>query len=245
MLAVALALILLGASAALTLRQMIRSLPDFSELWARLNPRIDSVALIGAPALLAEPLAVYLREPGACFSSRVASLPKRFAAVQAVRVRHDWLHHSARVEVRLKRALGRAFLNGRPAGFVDEEGNLFVAPDGLYPQLDIILDIGRASPDQRRELAAALELIGQPSVLPAPLERVRYAGPSGWELALKDGSLVLWGDWRWTPEKLERLREALVDARRSFPGACVADLRYFEDGRLLVRPLHGRSSVVL
>ena len=244
-LAVGAAVFILAAAAALTLRQMVHSLPDVQELGARLNGRIDSVAVSGAPELLQEPLAAYLHEPGLDFSRRLAELPERFAALRVVRVRRDWLHHSARVEVRLRTALGRAALPGRAAGFVDEDGSLFAAPQGLYPEASVVFELGAAAPEQRREMVSALGVISRSSALPAPLKLVRYAGGGGWELALNDGSRILWGDLRWTAEKLDRLGQALSDARRGFPGACVADLRYFEDGRLLIKPLGSRAAGVL
>ena len=53
---------------------------------------------------------------------------------------------------------------------------------------------------------------------------------------LADGTKVLWGRLEWTREKLSRLSEAVADARSKEPGAFSADLRWFEDGKVLLTP---------
>jgi hypothetical protein len=47
--------------------------------------------------------------------------------------------------------------------------------------------------------------------------------------------VVSWGRLDWTREKLARLAEAVADARRREPGAFSADLRWFEDGKVLLK----------
>jgi len=223
------------------------------ELLALLNPRIESVEVAGAPAALAGPLSRFLRgeSAGAGFSARAAELAQRFPALQAVHIRRDWLGHRARVEVTLRRALGRALRGGRPAGFLDPDGVVFRAPETLYPEARLVLEVGDADAARLQALAEALDVLSRDGNLPAPMERLSYRSAyDGWEVFLRDGTKVLWGDLSWTREKLARLREALAEARGRFPGALaaassrdgvplVADLRYFEDGRVLLRPLSG------
>jgi hypothetical protein len=47
---------------------------------------------------------------------------------------------------------------------------------------------------------------------------------------------VQWGRLEFTAEKLSRLAEALADAKRREDVPYSADLRWFEDGKVLLRP---------
>ena len=94
-----------------------------------------------------------------------------------------------------------------------------------------------AGATSQEKAAAAKALTGMlQGPLAGNLESLARGGSSeeGWEAKLKDGTRVLWGDLRWTDEKSARLREVLDDA--GAPGKrLTADLRHFEDGRILVR----------
>ena len=57
----------------------------------------------------------------------------------------------------------------------------------------------------------------------------------GWRATLEDGTSVQWGALNWTGEKLSRLREVMEDARGRGLERVSADLRYFEDGKILLR----------
>ena len=86
-------------------------------------------------------------------------------------------------------------------------------------------------------LPALLAGLSRDADLPAPLARVGFRDAyEGWEVAFADGTVVLWGGLDWTREKLSRLREVLSDGRAE-AAPVLADLRFFEDGRVLLRPL--------
>ena len=129
---------------------------------------------------------------------------------------------------------------GRPAGFLDEEGAAFEAPAELYPEVRLSVEAGDAAAAQLKGLPALLEQLSRDADLPAPLAQVSFRSSyEGWEVALQNGTEVLWGGLDWTREKLARLHEALSDARGGSAAAApmLADLRYFEDGRVLLKPL--------
>jgi hypothetical protein len=211
-------------------------------------------------------MASYLNDPAESFASRLAGLARRFPAVKAWRVRRDWSGRSARVEVALRRAAARLRRAGRPAGFLDEGGAVFESPAELYPEARLTVEAGGAGAEQLKGLPAVLEALARDAGLPAQVAfRSAY---EGWEVRLQDGTQVLWGDLRWSREKLSRLHEALCDARaggigssagagrtdlltaRAGPdarrsgasGPMLADLRYFEDGRVLLRPMMGNRT---
>ncbi|MEQ1920025.1 MAG: cell division protein FtsQ/DivIB, partial [Elusimicrobiota bacterium] len=94
-----------------------------------------------------------------------------------------------------------------------------------------------ASSGELSALAREWPVLSAAGSFPAPLTGMSYASPeNGWEASLADGTKVLWGRLEWTREKLSRLSEAVADARAKEPGAFSADLRWFEDGKVLLKP---------
>jgi hypothetical protein len=99
------------------------------------------------------------------------------------------------------------------------------------------LDLSGADHEALKALAAFLPQALRPGALDSRLEAMRFiSAEDGWQARLSDGTVALWGDLRFTRQKLARLREVRALAREEFGGALAADLRYFEDGRLLIRP---------
>ena len=96
-------------------------------------------------------------------------------------------------------------------------------------------------PDETREadtrrLAAFIAATGGEEGLPSPLVRMAFSGADGgWSVELADGTSLKWGDFRWTRQKIGRLKEVLADASAKFGGKLAADLRQFEDGKILIR----------
>ncbi|MCX5796317.1 MAG: cell division protein FtsQ/DivIB [Elusimicrobia bacterium] len=236
--AIAAALALLTGAAGLTVRHLWRGLPPLPKLLGRLDPRVESVTVSGAPAFLAGPMATYLNDPADSFGARLAGLPRRFPAVRTWQLRRDWSGRSARLEVTLRRAVAGMRRAGQPAGFLDESGVAFAAPAELYPEARLAVEAGGAGAEQLKGLPAILEALARDADLPAPAAQVAFRSAyEGWEVRLQDGTQVLWGDLRWTREKLSRLHEVLSDSRSGAAAPMLADLRYFEDGRVLLRPM--------
>lgn len=140
----------------------------------------------------------------------------------------------------MRSAIAPATINGKDAGFLSEDNVLFAAPRGLYEAAAPLVEAAGAGPDDLKTAVILVRVAARPGALPAGLQALRFvSAQDGWEARLSDGTTVLWGDGRWTAEKLERLKEALSDARlQSGPAArFTADLRYFEDGKVLLRPV--------
>ncbi|MDD5655675.1 MAG: cell division protein FtsQ/DivIB, partial [Elusimicrobia bacterium] len=230
----------------LTIRHLGAGLPSWRELARGLAPRLESVEVSGAPQPLAGQMERFLRESGSGLAARGSALAERFPAVKRAALSRDWAGRRLRVEVTMRRALARVVRPDRPGAeaWLDEDGAVFAAPAGLYPRAALAVETGGAGEAELRALARELPLLARAEALPVALERVRYRSAyEGWELSLQDGTNVLWGRLDWTPEKLRRLGEALADARGRQPEVASrwsADLRYFEDGRVLLRP--GKNS---
>lgn len=113
---------------------------------------------------------------------------------------------------------------------LSEDGLIFESRGfaGVVP--DVEADVAKAPQDERRALGVFL------METPVAVSRMRFvSAEDGWEALLADGTKVLWGGLQFTREKAERLRQALDDARAQQAGEFTADLRYFEDGRILLR----------
>ncbi|MFA6317669.1 MAG: cell division protein FtsQ/DivIB [Elusimicrobiota bacterium] len=236
--AAVLAIVLLGGAAVVIAPRLLRQMPDLSslsELPGRLYPR--AFVLEGAPETLeAEFTAALDAAPGGP-AARAAALRSRYPVLRSVRVTRDWLARRLRFKVALREPLALASRDGRPRGFIAADGEVFTAPAGLFPGPLPEAELGGADAAERRRLARALAELRGATSLPSGLSRIAWAPRlDGWEVRLEDGTLILWGDLRWTIQKADRLRQVLGDARAADAGALTADLRYFEDGKIYVRP---------
>jgi hypothetical protein len=199
----------------------------------------ESVIVDGA----AEPLRALFQAAadaaGGSAGEKAAALKAKFPCVADVTVRRAWGERRSTLTPSLRRAAAPALRRGKPAGFLGDDGAVFTAPEGAYVLSGPGVDVAGAGEADLKALAREWPALSAPGALPAPLSEMAYVseGADGWwEARLTDGTAVAWGRLDWTKEKLARLREALADARGKTPGAFAVDLRYFEDGKVLLRP---------
>lgn len=243
-LAVVAALAVLGVGAAAVARHTLTGV-SWRGLPRRLAPDLGPVRAVGVPAALAAEVDAFLaaQPAGASARDHAEALKARFPWIRSVEPRREWLRRRLSLSVEPRRAVARA---GRGA-WIDDEGVVFAAPAGYAPETLPLVHRGEASGAELKALARLLDVLS-PEAFAAPLQSCRFVSTAdGWELSLADGASILWGDFRWTAQKLARLREALNDARCEtgpFAGtaALAADLRYFEDGKILVRRATARAA---
>lgn len=225
----------LGVCAAATIKHMKSEGVVIRDMIRFPVPRTVSVQ--GAPAPLDELLLAELDAAGPSRDDQSARLMAAFPCLSKVELSRHWLKKEHVYRVTLKSAAAPALRGGKPAGWLGDDGSVFSAPEGLFNIAAPAVDVGSASAQELAGIARFVRAAAGSKSLLSPIARVRYLSPrDGWEVSFEDGVTALWGDLRWTDEKLARLREALLDARGQFPGALAADLRYFEDGRVLLRP---------
>lgn len=207
--------------------------------------RVGATVVMGAPPAL-EPLLIAAvgAAPaggwGAMEPRRIARrLKEGFPCVREVRVRRDWLRRAATFEIVLQRPLGRVVFRGRTL-WLTAAGTPFEVPDGVFPLEEFpVVDPGPGTlvPEDWTAVAQFMTAVSKEGALPSRLERLSYrSDDEGWEAGLADGTRLLWGRLSWTEAKLGRLREVLGAAGAKRGGGVTADLRYFEDGKILVRP---------
>lgn len=218
-------------------------LPALESVRLARGARVDVLTVTGAPEPLAgQLLAAVGWEPGQVWGPwaprRVAEdLRSRFSCLREVRAERSWREHSVRLvaTLRVPVAVTRGPDGG---GFLAGDGARFSAPPGVLPEqgLPVVeLPPGGAGADARR-LAAFLAAAGGAEGFPSPLVRAVFVGgDAGWSAELADGTVLQWGDLRWTRQKMGRLKEVLADASAKFGGKLAADLRHFEDGKILIR----------
>lgn len=160
-----------------------------------------------------------------------ARLKERFPTFRLEGADRDWLLRLVRLRVAARRGLART-----GAGFcLDDGGELFASPEGTCPaSLPRLAAEGAGAPERRSLAAFLVELDGLGAEKPALRSLVR--GARGWELELADGTKVRWGTLDETAAKARRLREVLEDGQKRFGGAWTADLRYFDQGKVIVQP---------
>lgn len=227
-----------------TVRQLSREIGSpQAYIKSVLLPSLVAVELTGGPQSVREEAAEFLAERrGATAAAQAAALREEFPCLKSVTIRRSWLRRTVRLELALRAAVARAA--GKRSAYLSDDGVVFEAPEDLYGVTSPVVEPGAAGPKEL-EAAAALVLAARaPGAAPSPLASLRWTSAAeGWEARLEDGTVVLWGEARWTSDKLARLREVVADARaRNEPTApFVADLRYFEDGKVLLRPLASRG----
>ena len=154
----------------------------------------------------------------------------------------NWTQKTATLTLVVRRAVAAATRRGKPAGFLGDDGSVFAAPQGAFMLTGPTVEVSGASPGELSALAREWPALAAAGAFPAALTRMTYGSPeNGWEASLDDGTKVQWGHLEWTREKLSRLSQAVADARSKEPGAFSADLRWFEDGKVLLRPAVARA----
>ena len=204
-------------------------------------PALVSVEVAGSPESLRRAAAQFLSDrPGLSVAAQASALREEFPCIETVTIRRSWLRRTVRLELALRSAVALARLKDRATGYLSDTGVLFEAPEGLYGVQRPIVEASDAGIEDLTAAAHLVRAAGEPGVTPAPLTGLRWiAAQDGGEARLEDGTVVLWGDGRWLAQKLVRLREAVSDARAHNEPVVpfVADMRYFEDGKVLLRPL--------
>ena len=244
--AAAVATVLLSVAAAATLRHAVREVGNpFVYLRNTYSPALMSVSVTAPSDQLRDSAVSYLSSLGKLSPAAQASaLQSHFTWIKTVSVRREWLHRRAVLALTPRVAVAAATLKGRTAGWLSDDGVVFDAPAGSVSVDGPRVEAAGASASDLAAAAALVRAAAEPGALPSPLVALRLVSPAdGWEARLADGTVVLWGDGRWLADKLMRLREVLADARDQASGksAFAADLRYFEDGKVLLRPMPARS----
>lgn len=172
---------------------------------------------------------------------KAEALKSKFPAIADIRVRRNWTEKAATLTLVVRRAVAAATRRGKSSGFLGDDGAVFAAPEGAFMLTGPTVEVAGASAGELSALAREWPILSAGGAFPAQLTEMSYRSPeNGWEASLADGTRVLWGRLEWTREKLSRLSEAVADARAKEPGAFSADLRWFEDGKVLLRPAAAR-----
>lgn len=168
---------------------------------------------------------------------KAEALKTKFPSLSDVSVRRNWTEKTATLTLVVRRALAPAKRLGKPAGFLSDDGVVFAAPEGAFMLAGPEVEVAGASTGELSALAREWPVLSAAGSFPAALTGMSYSSPEdGWVASLADGTSVLWGRLEWTREKLSRLSEAVADAHSKEPGAFSADLRWFEDGKVLLKP---------
>ena len=202
------------------------------------------VAALGRPAAVIvegpEPLRSLAQAAADSFpgtaGDKAEALKVRFPSLSEVLVRRSWTEKTATLTLEVRRAVAAAERRGKPAGFLGDDGTVFAAPEGSFILTGPTVEVAGASEAELAALAREWPALSAAGAFAAPLETMTYRSrEDGWQARLADGVEIQWGRLEWTREKLSRLSEAVADARSKEPGSYSADLRWFEDGKVLLK----------
>lgn len=227
----------LGGVAFVTVRKLAADL----RLPSAASAAVDDAALVEGP----EPLRTLAQAaadalPGTA-GDKAEAIKAKFPSVSEVRVRRGWTEKAAALTLVVRRPVASATRRGKPAGYLADDGTVFTAPEGAFLLTGPSVEVAGASAAELSALAREWPVLAASGSFPAELTGMAYSSPEdGWEATLADGTKVLWGRLEWTREKLSRLSEAVADARSKEPGSFSADLRWFEDGKVLLKPAAAR-----
>jgi len=156
-------------------------------------------------------------------------LGERFPYLSGLRVSRSWWRRAVSVSAALRRPVAR--LEG--GVWLDPDGTVFEAPGRVLGDLQDLPRVeGPCAPERLRALGPFLaDVRGR-----LALARIAAGPDEGWTFEAPGGPRVVWGGLDGTSGKLDRLDQVLEDARRRFAGVESVDLRFYEDGRVLVRP---------
>ena len=208
--------------------------------------RVSTAGLPTAPQALVDaalaPRAGRIWLPGAATWTE-RELLERFPFLEAASSTRDWRGRSVTFYAILQTPVARVTRGGLPSAWLGESGAVFEAPEGTYPPMALPeVDLGESGDTRLPALPDFLAAASRG--LPAkPTRVVRVEG--GWSIETADGTKLEWGTLDWTQEKLTRLSQVLGDAGRRFGSGLTADLRYFEDGKILVRPARVDPAVAM
>lgn len=224
----------LGAVAFVTVRKLAA---DFSLPLVSVA-RADDAALVEGP----EPLRTLAQAAAESFhgtaGDKAEALKAKFPSIADIRVRRNWTEKTATLTLVIRRAVAVVTRRGKAHGFLGDDGVVFTAPDGAFMLTGPTVETAGASLGELSALAREWPVLSAAGAFPSALTQMTYGSPdNGWEASLADGTIVQWGRLEWTREKLSRLSEAVADARSKEPGAFSADLRWFEDGKVLLKPV--------
>lgn len=187
-------------------------------------------ALAGLPVFSELPAGrFWLWIPGSAirFEKRVL---QKYPGVRGVRFERRY--GANRIVVRLEPREPLVIWNG--AG-LDRDGVVFPVAPGTWAQLPQADFSGTFS---KAALGRWLAELAPASALWERVARVSDDRRGQVQLTLKTGTLVLWGppDPDGVPVKARTLARILDDAHEHLGGTALADLRFFDEGRIIVRP---------
>lgn len=235
----------LGAVAFVTVRKVASEFQlskVTSGLYGRGGSSAENAAVVveGPEPLRALAQAAADAAPGTA-GDKAEALKAKFPSISEVGVRRNWTEKTATLTLVVRRAIAAATRHGKPAGFLSDDGVVFAAPEGAFILSGPVVEAAGASAGDLAALAREWPILSAAGAFPAALTSMSFnPEENGWDANLADGTAVQWGRLEWTREKLSRLSEAVADARAKEPGAFSADLRWFEDGKVLLKPAAAR-----
>ncbi len=231
-----LAILVLGAAFVLSWARFKKSVFTLKQSLVEDIPSPKTVELEGVPDSLKPQILSFLNAQSLnSWKSQGSKIMERFPFLKSAHLSRDFFSRGLVYHIVLRQAVA-VVSGGNGRNFMDDKGNFFKAPKELYAES--LPEIQDSNMDSKalRQAASFLNKIASLN-LPSPIESLRYLSPvNGWSVELQDGTLIDWGDFRWTKEKVKRLNAVLADAKTYAKGNFFVDMRSFGNGKIFVKP---------
>lgn len=170
-----------------------------------------------------------------------AGLKKTYSALSRVEVKRNFVSGRVAVRAESESVIAKVRVNGEQVHYLSESGRLLPEHYGPDPadifETEVYAGPGLVLGPLAGFLKELKALAPGFSSRPVKLECRGPAEPC--RLTLENSAEVLWGEFAFTKDKVNRLNEVLPDAARRIKGPLKVDFRYFRDGKIFVSKLAG------
>jgi len=160
-----------------------------------------------------------------------------FPELRDVKARRNWLTHRLGIKAQRRIPSAKLVSRDKTIGYMDERGEIYkTEPEPPQTLITVGVPDGFSAGHFKPETAAFIKNLRDMDGLPAkPVEISPDKEESSFSVRLAEGSEVNWGGLEHTGEKIARLAQVYGQAAQKLVGPYKINMRYFEDGRILVK----------
>jgi len=206
--------------------------------------RLQGLKINGLPPELSALLGKSLvTKPGALMTSKECDIIEHriagaFPYLRDIKVRRDWFKKRLVVTAAPRRPVA-ALSFGGAYSYLDADGTIYPTDPAVRPETLLCVTVSSpvASGVPVNFLSFVKEFtVAQKSMPHRAVSIQTNDDLSDARIELDDGSVVDWGAFTYTTQKVLRLAQAFARAGERFTGPFSVNMRFFEEGKILLKP---------